>query len=52
LDPKQPRYVGHPTKELDAAWDMLVGNYVALSEAEASTVHGQYSKENGYYFVV
>ena len=25
LDPNSPRYVGHPTRELDAAWDQLVG---------------------------
>jgi hypothetical protein len=25
LDPDSPRYTGHPTRELDAAWDRLVG---------------------------
>lgn len=25
LDLESPRYVGHPTRELDAAWDRLVG---------------------------
>ncbi|PLB50801.1 hypothetical protein P170DRAFT_474357 [Aspergillus steynii IBT 23096] len=47
-----PRYTGHPTRELDAAWDELVGNYVTLNDQEAARINGEISKENGHFFVV
>lgn len=31
LDRDGPRYVGHPTRELDAAWDKLVGKFLPPS---------------------
>ncbi|KAL7939306.1 hypothetical protein V8C35DRAFT_5404 [Trichoderma chlorosporum] len=52
LDPSEERYVGHPTAKLDAAWDRIVGSYVALTADEASKVEGKISAENGKYFVV
>ncbi|KAL5092564.1 hypothetical protein Trisim1_001117 [Trichoderma cf. simile WF8] len=52
LNPSEERYVGHPTAELDAAWDRIVGSYVALTADEASKVQGQVSVDNGKYFVV
>ncbi|KAK4455396.1 hypothetical protein QBC34DRAFT_460333 [Podospora aff. communis PSN243] len=52
LDPKGPRYTGHPSRELDAAWDQLVGGYVALTKEEAGRVQGEVSEDGGHYFVV
>ncbi|KAH8888129.1 hypothetical protein GQ53DRAFT_265915 [Thozetella sp. PMI_491] len=52
LDPNNPRYTGKPTRELDAAWDRLVGDYVALTASEAQTVQGGMSVEGGKYYVV
>ncbi|KAJ6437216.1 hypothetical protein O9K51_10187 [Purpureocillium lavendulum] len=57
LDPNSPRYVGHPTRELDAAWDQLVGKlflrkYVALTKSEAEKIGGHVSEDGGAYFVV
>ncbi|KAK4085882.1 hypothetical protein Purlil1_9839 [Purpureocillium lilacinum] len=52
LDRDGPRYVGHPTRELDAAWDKLVGNYVALTKSEAERIGGHVSQDGGAYFVV
>ncbi|RFU73231.1 membrane ptm1 [Trichoderma arundinaceum] len=52
LDPNGERYVGHPTAELDAAWDRIVGSYVALTADEASKVQGEVSAEGGKFFVV
>lgn len=52
LDPQSPRYVGHPTRQLDEAWDRLVGTYVALTEEEAHHVAGHISADGGKYYVV
>ncbi|PYI06045.1 hypothetical protein BO78DRAFT_275978, partial [Aspergillus sclerotiicarbonarius CBS 121057] len=48
LDPDTPRYTGHPTRELDAAWDRLVGKF----KSEADRIHGEVSVDGGQYFVV
>ncbi|KAE8374156.1 hypothetical protein BDV26DRAFT_296218 [Aspergillus bertholletiae] len=52
LNPDTPRYSGHPTRGLDAAWDVLVGSYIALDDEEAARISRNASKENGAYYVV
>jgi hypothetical protein len=52
LDPLATRYTGHPTQQLDDAWDRLVGSYVSLTDEEARHVRGHVSAQGGKYFVV
>ncbi|KAI1168247.1 hypothetical protein F5B18DRAFT_597635 [Nemania serpens] len=52
LEPGGVRYTGRPTQELDDAWDRIVGNYLALTEAEAQSLQGPVAEERGRYYVV
>lgn len=52
LKPDEECYVGIPTRELDAAWDRLVGSYIALNTKEAGYIDESLSLENGAYYVV
>jgi len=52
LNPQSQRYTGHPSRELDSAWDELVGGYVALTAKEADAVDAVVSEDGGHYFVV
>ncbi|KAI1119427.1 hypothetical protein F5Y14DRAFT_437952 [Nemania sp. NC0429] len=52
LNSGSPRYVGKPTQALDDAWDAIVGDYIALTDAEALNVQGEVSPERGHFYVV
>lgn len=52
LDAEGARYTGHPTPELDAAWDHIVGQYIALTKSEAENIAGHVSEDHGSFFAV
>ncbi|PYH83792.1 hypothetical protein BO82DRAFT_430608 [Aspergillus uvarum CBS 121591] len=43
------RYVGKPTRELDAAWDRLAGQFIPLTQEESESVEGDISEHDGIY---